>query len=766
MKCALSSCTGVFPDGYCDECGRQEISVNGNGSSGNSVLSVSAVRTRSEHEDNDCILATTVFPDMKTEWFNRKKAAHDIPYGVPVWPLPVIESAEPESRVMGTAEIDRQRKLGKVFPELLLRDELVSSQYSICGPLSISGMGCVYLARDVYLQRYVVLKGVLNKYDSEVADAALLEKQLMSSVHHPAIVAISDYVSHKDCNYIVMEFLEGLSLRDFHRRNGPLSVHEALACLLGVMPALQALHDRNFSYCDLKPDNIMLLTNGTVKLIDLGSVRRIDDEESGIYGTEGFLPEKNTVPSVTLDIYMAGRTLAALILDFAHTTDYRYSIPPAASVNRMFSSAEIINRTGCIPESIVFSTEGSDSLPAWLQHSILSDRNGESVHVLHGTAPEGFTRLEIQAVPSAGKSFGFFISCPMADISVNAFIARATEPEPEARFRSFTEMQGQCAGILRSIIGSQGVPRCDYFPFAYNEISRTETRIWALLPHPEISRSSAGRASLFSASEIRDVKKRCAALENIIKQSVSQDVISDACFCYIHGILELAASGQDVSSHDEAVKRFLRLSVQADPWDWRPAWMEGRYRFFRKDHREARACFRKTFRAMPGEFYVRIALAASLEQSSPEEAGGIYETCINLMPENSSAGFRIVLGMFITGVPAFETHMRAICSGTPSLQSAMAVAMYNRIRLMKTPSSLCVKRMAAMLHMLPVEYAAGCLQVISDYATGNGESLTLSDGMVLNARNTILLRRDFAMKVFLKNRSLQNLASVVRERFK
>ena len=107
---------------------------------------------------------------------------------------------------------------------------------------------------------------------------------------------------------------------------------QALAYILEVLPAFSYLHDLGLVYCDFKPDNLIQVGDA-VKLIDLGGVRRIDDQESAIYGTVGYqAPEVAAVgTTVASDIYTIGRTLVVLITEFrGYQTKYVASLPPVA----------------------------------------------------------------------------------------------------------------------------------------------------------------------------------------------------------------------------------------------------------------------------------------------------------------------------------------------------------------------------------------------------------------------------------------------------
>ena len=102
--------------------------------------------------------------------------------------------------------------------------------------------------------------------------------------------------------------------------------------MLAILPAFTYLHGRGLLYCDFKPDNLIQVGD-EVRLIDLGAVRRIDDQTSAVYGTVGFqAPEiADMGPSVASDVYTIGRTLAVLTLDFrGYQSKLQYAIPDPA----------------------------------------------------------------------------------------------------------------------------------------------------------------------------------------------------------------------------------------------------------------------------------------------------------------------------------------------------------------------------------------------------------------------------------------------------
>jgi serine/threonine-protein kinase PknG len=224
------------------------------------------------------------------------------------------------------------------FSPKLHPGDLVAGQYEVVGCLAHGGLGWVYLGRDKNVSdRYVVLKGLLNSGDVDAYQAAIAERQFLAEVEHPAILEIYNFVIEGGAGYIVMEFVGGKSLKqilkDRMRANGgtfdAIPVDQALAYIIEILPAFAYLHATGLLYCDFKPDNI-IQQNDTIKLIDLGGVRRSDDLTSAIYGTVGYqAPEVAELgPSVASDIYTIGRTLAVLAMEFrGFQTTYVDSLP-------------------------------------------------------------------------------------------------------------------------------------------------------------------------------------------------------------------------------------------------------------------------------------------------------------------------------------------------------------------------------------------------------------------------------------------------------
>ncbi|MEV6422787.1 tetratricopeptide repeat protein [Streptomyces sp. NPDC051662] len=229
------------------------------------------------------------------------------------------------------------------FVPKLHEGNIVHGQYEVVGCLAHGGLGWVYLAIDrAVSDRWVVLKGLLDTGDQDAMEAAISERRFLAEIEHSNIVRIYNFVEHLDQRtgsmdgYIVMEYVGGKSLKEIanERRTAagkrdPLPVEQACAYGIEALEALGHLHSRNLLYCDFKVDNA-IQTEDQLKLIDMGAVRRMDDNESAIYGTVGYqAPEVAELgPSVASDLYTIARTLAVLTFDFqGYTNVFVDSLP-------------------------------------------------------------------------------------------------------------------------------------------------------------------------------------------------------------------------------------------------------------------------------------------------------------------------------------------------------------------------------------------------------------------------------------------------------
>ena len=146
--------------------------------------------------------------------------------------------------------------------------------YEILQPLGAGGMGQVYRARDTRLKRAVALKTLPEAWTSDARSVARLEleAQAASALNHPHIVTIHELGTSPPHHYIVMELVDGQSLRALLLQGG-LPVERLLAIGAQVADALAAAHAKGIVHRDLKPENVVVTPDGRAKVLDFGLAR-------------------------------------------------------------------------------------------------------------------------------------------------------------------------------------------------------------------------------------------------------------------------------------------------------------------------------------------------------------------------------------------------------------------------------------------------------------------------------------------------------------
>ena len=161
------------------------------------------------------------------------------------------------------------------------------SHYRVTGKLGIGGMGLVYEAEDTRLGRRVALKVLSDDLagDPEASRRLRREAQTIASLNHPHICTIYEIEEHEGALFIVMERVVGTNLKA-HMARAPLTTAEIVRIALEVAAALQAAHAQGIVHRDIKPGNIMVGTDGQVKVLDFGLARRFVNEPAAP-GLEG-----------------------------------------------------------------------------------------------------------------------------------------------------------------------------------------------------------------------------------------------------------------------------------------------------------------------------------------------------------------------------------------------------------------------------------------------------------------------------------------------
>ena len=155
--------------------------------------------------------------------------------------------------------------------------------YEIRAPIGAGGMGEVYRAHDERLERDVAIKVLPEEVASDEERVARLEREakLLASLNHPNIAAIYGF----EKNALVLELVEGPTLAE-RIREGPIPLEEALSIARQMASALEAGHEAGIIHGDLKPANVKLRDDATVKVLDYGLAKALEDR-----AVEGGTPE-------------------------------------------------------------------------------------------------------------------------------------------------------------------------------------------------------------------------------------------------------------------------------------------------------------------------------------------------------------------------------------------------------------------------------------------------------------------------------------------
>ena len=149
---------------------------------------------------------------------------------------------------------------------------LLENRYEILEVIGSGGMSVVYKALDSRLNRFVAVKVLRDEIATDVELRARFqaEAQAVAMLAHPNIVAVYDVSHSKQMDYIVMELIEGVTMKQYLAEKGPLSAQETAFFAAQICKALQHAHDHGIVHRDIKPQNIMIDKDGVVKVVDFG----------------------------------------------------------------------------------------------------------------------------------------------------------------------------------------------------------------------------------------------------------------------------------------------------------------------------------------------------------------------------------------------------------------------------------------------------------------------------------------------------------------
>jgi len=199
---------------------------------------------------------------------------------------------------------------------------LLDRRYRIDAPIARGGMSTVYRALDTRLDRPVAVKIMDPKFaeDPQFVARFEFEARAVARLNNPGLVAVYDHGRDGEFAFLVMELVEGGTLRELLRERGPMPPHAAAAVVRPVLDALGTAHRAGLVHRDIKPENILISDGGDVKIADFGLVRAVAasnaTSSSVILGTAAYLsPEQVTTGSANAgsDVYGVGVVLFELL---------------------------------------------------------------------------------------------------------------------------------------------------------------------------------------------------------------------------------------------------------------------------------------------------------------------------------------------------------------------------------------------------------------------------------------------------------------------
>ncbi|MGI5978636.1 MAG: Stk1 family PASTA domain-containing Ser/Thr kinase [Oscillospiraceae bacterium] len=218
--------------------------------------------------------------------------------------------------------------------------QMLDNRYEILEVIGSGGMAVVYKALCHRLNRYVAIKILRDEYanDPEFREHFRAESHAVAMLSHPNIVAVYDYSRDLSCQYIVMELIEGITLKQYMQKKGALSWNEALHFSTQISRALSHAHGKGIVHRDIKPQNIMVCKDGSIKVADFGIADLETDEDKNAQETMGSIhyisPEQAHGESADAraDIYSLGVVMYEMLTG---ALPYDGETMEAISVQRM-----------------------------------------------------------------------------------------------------------------------------------------------------------------------------------------------------------------------------------------------------------------------------------------------------------------------------------------------------------------------------------------------------------------------------------------------
>ncbi len=272
---------------------------------------------------------------------------------------------------------------------------IIAERYEILGKIGTGGMADVYKAKDHKLNRFVAVKVLKPEFreDTTFIRKFRSEAQAAAGLTHPNIVNVFDVGDDEGVYYIVMELIEGITLKEYISKKGKLSIKEATSIAIQVSMGLEAAHSHGIVHRDVKPQNIIISTDGKVKVTDFGIARAASSNtiSSNVMGSVhysspeqvrgGYSDEKSDIYSLGITLYemvtgrvpFDGDTTVAIAIKHLQEE----MVPPSTYCEDLpYSLEQIILK--CTQKSVGRRYERMEDVITDLKHSLI-DPQGDFV---------------------------------------------------------------------------------------------------------------------------------------------------------------------------------------------------------------------------------------------------------------------------------------------------------------------------------------------------------------------------------------------------
>lgn len=205
---------------------------------------------------------------------------------------------------------------------MIMKGQKINDRYQIIKTIGEGGMANVYLAYDTILDRNVAVKVLRGDLATDEKFVRRFQREALSasSLSHPNIVEVYDVGEDNGLYYIVMEYIEGKHLKQLLKKRGSLTVREVVDIMMQITDGMSAAHDSYIIHRDIKPQNIMILENGLIKITDFGIAMALNatqlTQTNSVMGSVHYLPPEQAcgkTATIQSDVYSMGILMFELL---------------------------------------------------------------------------------------------------------------------------------------------------------------------------------------------------------------------------------------------------------------------------------------------------------------------------------------------------------------------------------------------------------------------------------------------------------------------